>query len=41
MCLDQQESGRNSDNALIKERLGWAPSMLLEDGVKKYIIRLH
>ena len=27
--------GRNSDNALIKEKLGWAPSMPLQDGVKK------
>ena len=27
--------GRNSDNRLIKEKLGWAPSMKLEDGLKK------
>lgn len=26
--------GRNSDNTLIKERLGWAPSIRLEDGMK-------
>jgi GDP-D-mannose 3',5'-epimerase len=25
--------GRNSDNTLIKERLGWAPSVRLEDGM--------
>lgn len=27
--------GRNSDNTLIKEILGWAPSTKLEDGLKK------
>lgn len=27
--------GRNSDNKLIKEKLGWAPSNTLEDGIKK------
>jgi nucleoside-diphosphate-sugar epimerase len=27
--------GRNSDNALIKSRLGWAPSIRLEDGMRK------
>lgn len=27
--------GRNSDNRLIKERLGWAPSALLRDGIAK------
>ena len=27
--------GRNSDNALIKQRLGWAPSIRLEDGMRK------
>lgn len=27
--------GRNSDNALIQERLGWAPSSVLEEGLKK------
>lgn len=26
--------GRNSDNGLIKERLGWEPSMRLEDGLR-------
>ena len=25
--------GRNSDNTLIRERLGWAPSISLEDGM--------
>ena len=25
--------GRNSDNALIEERLGWAPSVSLENGL--------
>jgi nucleoside-diphosphate-sugar epimerase len=27
--------GRNSDNKLIKEKLGWAPSLKLEDGMRK------
>jgi len=27
--------GRNSDNRLIKEKLGWAPSAKLEDGMRK------
>jgi GDP-D-mannose 3',5'-epimerase len=27
--------GRNSDNAMIKERLGWAPSTPLEDGLEQ------
>ena len=30
--------GRNSDNRLIKEKLGWAPSMPLKDGIKKLIL---
>ena len=27
--------GRNSDNTMIKEKLGWAPSIKLEDGLRK------
>jgi GDP-D-mannose 3', 5'-epimerase len=27
--------GRNSDNRLIKERLGWAPSRSLSEGMQK------
>jgi nucleoside-diphosphate-sugar epimerase len=27
--------GRNSDNTLIKDRLEWAPSTRLEDGMRK------
>jgi nucleoside-diphosphate-sugar epimerase len=27
--------GRNSDNCLIKEKLGWAPTKPLEDGLRK------
>jgi len=27
--------GRNSDNTLIKEKLGWAPSISLEDGMER------
>jgi nucleoside-diphosphate-sugar epimerase len=27
--------GRNSDNRLIRDRLGWAPSMPLREGMKR------
>ena len=27
--------GRNSDNTLIKEKLGWAPTITLADGLKR------
>merc|ERR1719183_3151267 len=27
--------GRNSDNKLIKEKLGWEPSMKIKDGIAK------
>ena len=27
--------GRNSDNRLIQEKLGWAPSMPLREGIEK------
>ena len=27
--------GRNSDNTLIRERLGWEPTITLEDGLEK------
>jgi len=27
--------GRNSDNTLIKEKLGWAPGIKLEDGLRR------
>ena len=27
--------GRNSDNTLIRQRLGWAPAIRLEDGMKR------
>jgi nucleoside-diphosphate-sugar epimerase len=27
--------GRNSDNVLIKEKLGWAPSHSLQEGMTK------
>jgi len=27
--------GRNSDNTLIREKLGWAPEMPLKDGIAK------
>jgi nucleoside-diphosphate-sugar epimerase len=33
--------GRNSDNTLIKKRLGWAPSVSLEDGMRKTYEWIH
>ncbi len=33
--------GRNSDNTLIQERLGWAPSIRLEDGMRKTYEWIH
>jgi GDP-D-mannose 3', 5'-epimerase len=33
--------GRNSDNTLIKERLGWAPSISLEDGLAETYRWVH
>jgi GDP-D-mannose 3', 5'-epimerase len=33
--------GRNSDNTLIKERLGWAPTISLEDGLEKTYRWIH
>jgi nucleoside-diphosphate-sugar epimerase len=33
--------GRNSDNTLIKERLGWAPSITLEDGLERTYRWIH
>jgi GDP-D-mannose 3', 5'-epimerase len=33
--------GRNSDNTLIKERLGWAPSVSLEDGLAETYRWVH
>ncbi|HWL41039.1 MAG TPA: hypothetical protein VNO75_12460, partial [Gemmatimonadaceae bacterium] len=33
--------GRNSDNTLIKQRLGWAPSVCLEDGMRKTYEWIH
>ncbi len=34
LTAPQGVRGRNSDNALIRERLGWAPSISLEDGLQ-------
>ena len=34
-------SGRNSDNTLIKEQLGWAPSIALRDGMEKTYRWIH
>jgi GDP-D-mannose 3', 5'-epimerase len=33
--------GRNSDNTLIQQRLGWAPSIRLEDGMRKTYEWIH
>ena len=33
--------GRNSDNTLIRERLGWAPSLTLEDGLEETYRWIH
>ena len=33
--------GRNSDNTLIKQRLGWAPSIRLEDGMRRTYDWIH
>jgi nucleoside-diphosphate-sugar epimerase len=33
--------GRNSDNTLIQERLGWAPSIRLEDGMRQTYEWIH
>ncbi|MFM9881767.1 MAG: NAD-dependent epimerase/dehydratase family protein [Burkholderiales bacterium] len=33
--------GRNSDNSLIKARMGWAPSILLQDGMTKTYEWIH
>ena len=35
LTAPQGVRGRNSDNTLIKEVLGWAPSIKLEDGMKR------
>jgi nucleoside-diphosphate-sugar epimerase len=33
--------GRNSDNTLIQQRLGWAPSIRLEDGMRRTYEWIH
>ena len=33
--------GRNSDNTLIRKRLGWAPSVSLRDGMAKTYAWVH
>ena len=33
--------GRNSDNTLVKERLDWAPSIRLEDGMRQTYEWIH
>jgi nucleoside-diphosphate-sugar epimerase len=33
--------GRNSDNTLIRQRLGWAPSIRLEEGMRQTYEWIH
>ena len=33
--------GRNSDNTLVRDRLGWAPSVTLEDGLAATYAWVH
>jgi len=33
--------GRNSDNTLVQQRLGWAPSIRLEDGMRRTYAWIH
>ncbi len=33
--------GRNSDNTLIRQRLGWAPSIKLETGMRETYSWIH
>ncbi|MEQ8763929.1 MAG: NAD-dependent epimerase/dehydratase family protein [Planctomycetota bacterium] len=33
--------GRSSDNALVKEKLGWAPSLSLQDGMERTYAWIH
>jgi nucleoside-diphosphate-sugar epimerase len=35
LAAPQGVRGRNSDNTLVRERLGWAPSVTLEEGLQK------
>jgi GDP-D-mannose 3', 5'-epimerase len=34
LSAPQGVRGRNSDNTLIQERLGWSPSITLEEGLR-------
>jgi GDP-D-mannose 3',5'-epimerase len=33
--------GRNSDDTLIKQRLGWQPEITLEEGLEKTYARMY
>jgi GDP-D-mannose 3', 5'-epimerase len=41
LSAPQGVRGRNSDNALILEQLGWEPSISLEDGLDKTYRWIH
>ena len=41
LSAPQGVRGRNSDNDLIKERLGWAPSISLQDGMERTYRWIH
>jgi nucleoside-diphosphate-sugar epimerase len=41
LSAPQGVRGRNSDNTLIRERMGWAPSVRLEDGLAKTYAWIH
>jgi nucleoside-diphosphate-sugar epimerase len=41
LSAPQGVRGRNSDNTLIREQLGWEPSITLEDGLAKTYAWIH
>ncbi len=41
LSAPQGVRGRNSDNTLIREQLGWEPSIPLEDGLEKTYRWIH
>jgi nucleoside-diphosphate-sugar epimerase len=41
LSAPQGVRGRNSDNTLIQQQLGWAPSISLEDGLAQTYAWIH